>query len=271
MTYMEKITSSADLLKERVGVPEIAVVLGSGLGDLEYQIKDPVSVPYVELPGFPKTTVVGHAGRFTAGKLCGKNILCMCGRYHSYEGHSMEDLTLPFRVMAMMGIKKLLLSNAAGGVNVTFKPGCLMLLDDFINLSGKNPLIGANMDAFGPRFPDMTNAYDPEFRKIARETAEEYGIDLRSGVYCMMSGPTYETPAEVRMARILGADALGMSTVPETIVARHSGMRVLAISCITNMAAGILDQPITHQEVIDTGKRVANDFIRLVSGIIEKI
>ena len=197
--------------------------------------------------------------------------MMMSGRFHSYEGHPMEDVTLPIRVMARLGVKNLIVTNAAGGVNLSFSAGCLMMITDFINLSGKNPLVGENLDEFGPRFPDMSNAYDKDLRALALSCAGELKIDLKQGVYCWMSGPCYETPAEIRMTRILGADAVGMSTVPETIVAVHSGMKVLGFSCITNMAAGVLDQPINHEEVMETGRRVRGEFSALLTSVIEKM
>jgi len=195
----------------------------------------------------------------------------MSGRFHSYEGHSMQDVTLPIRVMALLGVKKLIVTNAAGGVNTDFSAGCLMMITDFINLSGKNPLTGENLSFFGPRFPDVSRAYTPALRALAAESAKNLGIDLKQGVYCWMNGPCYETPAEIRMVRILGADAVGMSTVPETIVAVHSGMDVLGVSCITNMAAGVLDQPINHEEVMEMGRRVRNDFAALLTDVIGKM
>ena len=267
---MLRIQRAADVVEKALGRVEIAIVLGSGLGDFGRELKNPMELSYADVPGFPEATVAGHAGTFICGELGGKKVLLMSGRFHSYEGHPMEDVTLPIRVMARLGVKKLFLTNAAGGVNTSFSAGCLMLLTDFINLTGKNPLTGRNLDAFGPRFPDMTDAYDPALRTLALEAAKELDIPLRQGVYCWMNGPTYETPAEIRMVRTLGADAVGMSTVPETIVARHCGLQVLGMSCITNMAAGVLDQPINHAEVMEMGKRVRNDFAALLTRIVEK-
>lgn len=271
MDELHRINKAAEAVKKAIGTAEIAVVLGSGLGDFGEALRHTKEIPYGDIPGFPQATVKGHAGKLICGELGGKQVMMMSGRFHSYEGHSMRDVTLPIRVMARLGIKKLILTNAAGGVNTAFSAGALMLLTDFINLSGKNPLRGENLDAFGPRFPDMTHAYDPELRALARNCAEELGIDLCQGVYCWMNGPSYETPAEIRMVRILGADAVGMSTVPETIVARHCGMRVLGVSCITNMAAGVLDQPINHEEVMETGRRVRGDFAALLTRVIERM
>lgn len=266
---MQRIQQAADVIESALGRADIAIVLGSGLGDFGNELTNAREIAYADVPGFPWATVTGHAGKMICGDLAGKRVLLMSGRFHSYEGHPMQDVVLPIRVMKRLGVRDLILTNAAGGVNTDFAAGCLMLLTDYINLSGKNPLIGPNLDAFGPRFPDMTNAYDKELRSIALACASELGIGLRQGVYCWMNGPTYETPAEVRMARVLGADAVGMSTVPETIAARHCGMRVLGLSCITNMAAGVLDQPINHQEVMEMGRRVRGDFGALVTEIVK--
>ena len=271
MKYMKKIDQAAETILRECGKAEVAVVLGSGLGDYAERLTDAKTIPYADIPHFPMSTVEGHAGNWHAGTLHGKRVYLMQGRFHAYEGHSMEDVTMPIRVMARLGVKTLLLTNAAGGVNTSFPQGCLMLIDDVINLSGRNPLIGLNLEEFGPRFPDMTFALDPELKKLAKETAKEQNIQLEEGVYCWLSGPSYETPAEIRALRILGVDAVGMSTVPEIIVGRHSGMRVLGISCITNMAAGILDQELDMYEVIETGKRVKHIFAQLVDGIIEKL
>ena len=268
---MQRIQRAADAVEAALGRAEIAVVLGSGLGDFGNDLKNAKEIAYADIPGFPRATVAGHAGKFIAGELNGKRVLMMSGRFHSYEGHSMTDVTLPIRVMARLGVKKLILTNAAGGVNIDFRPGILMMITDFINISGKNPLVGPNLDAFGPRFPDMTDAYAKSLRELTMQAARELDIDLRQGVYCWMSGPTYETPAEIRMARVLGADAVGMSTVPETIVARHCGMQVLGVSCITNMAAGVMNQPINHQEVMEMGRLVRADFAALLTKVIGKM
>ena len=271
MTYLEKIDQAAETVLRECGPAEIAVVLGSGLGDYAERLSGAKTVPYTDIPHFPLSTVEGHAGKWHAGTLFNKRVYLMQGRFHAYEGHSMEDVTMPIRVMARLGVKTLILTNAAGGVNTSFPQGCLMLIDDVINLSGRNPLIGTNLKEFGPRFPDMTYALDPKLKTLAKETAKELGIPLEQGVYCWLSGPSYETPAEIRALRILGVDAVGMSTVPEIIVGRHSGMKVLGISCITNMAAGILDQELDMYEVIETGKRVKHIFARLIDGIIQKL
>lgn len=271
MREIERIDRAAAYIREALGEADLAVVLGSGLGDYAEALQDARMIPYADIPGFPPATVAGHAGEMWAGALHGKRVLMMKGRFHSYEGHSLADVVLPVRAMARMGVKDLILTNAAGAVNVDFAPGDLMLITDFINFSGKNPLTGPNVDELGPRFPDMSRAYDRRLRAIACEVARERGIALREGVYAWFNGPTYESPAEVRMARVLGADAVGMSTVPETIAAVHAGMRVLGVSCLTNMAAGILDAPLSHQEVVETGERVRGTFRSLLDGVIARM
>ena len=247
------------------------MILGSGLGDYAEALEDAVKLPYSEIPGFPRSTVAGHAGMWCCGTLYGKRVVMMQGRFHYYEGYGMKDVTLPVRVMQKIGVKTLIVTNAAGGVNLGYHPGELMVIGDIFSMTAQNPLIGPNLDAFGPRFPDMSCAFDKELRALAHECANEQGFALREGVYAQMTGPTYETPAEIRMLRTLGADAVGMSTVPEVIVARHGGMRVLGISCITNMAAGILDQPLNHAEVTETANRVKGQFRNLLDRIIEKM
>lgn len=266
--YMNSINTAAQAIEAACGKAEIAVILGSGLGDYVDALQDARYLDYKDIPCFPVSTVAGHAGRWWVGTLHGKRVYMMQGRFHSYEGYDMWTVTMPIRVMSKLGVKKLIVTNAAGGVNTEYKPGDLMLINDFINLSGKNPLTGPNLDEFGPRFPDMTYAYSPELKKLTAEVAEKLNISIQKGVYCWLNGPTYETPAEIRMVRTLGADAVGMSTVPETIVGRHCGMDVLGVSCITNMAAGILDQPLNHQEVMETGLRVKDTFSALIDGVI---
>lgn len=251
--------------------PEIGLILGSGLGVLAEEITEAVTIPYEEIPHFPVSTVEGHKGQWVIGKLNGKNVVAMQGRFHFYEGYSLEEVTFPVRVMKAMGVQTLLITNASGGIQLDYEPGDLMIIKDHLNLTGSNPLIGPNDESFGVRFPDMSTAYDPELRNVARKVAEENGIDVKEGVYVGLTGPSYETPAEIRMLRILGADAVGMSTVPEVIVARHSGIRVLGISCISNMAAGILPQPLSHQEVMETGEKVKDKFLRLVRGVITEM
>lgn len=271
MTEMEKINAAAQVVLNAIGTADIAVVLGSGLGDYDAALTDVREISYADIPYFPVSTVAGHAGKLLCGMLFGKRVMMMSGRFHCYEGYDPKDITLPVRVMAKIGVKVLILTNAAGAVNTGFYPGDLMLISDHINLSGKNPLVGRNLDEFGTRFPDMSNVYDKDLRYLAQRVAAKENILLREGVYVMFMGPCYETPAEVRMARILGGDAVGMSTVPEATVATHSGMKVLGISCLTNMAAGILEQPLSHQEVMETGAKARDTFRRVLDGIIAEI
>ena len=269
--YMQKLHTAADYIREHVGEADVGVILGSGLGDYVEALEDAKYVDYKDIPGFPHSTAPGHAGRWWVGKLHGKRVCMMQGRFHAYEGWSMEEVTMPVRVMSLLGVKTLFVTNAAGGVNLNFSQGCLMIISDFINMSGKNPLTGPNLSEFGVRFPDMSHAYDLDLIALCEKQAEKLGVSVEKGVYMWMNGPTYETPAEIRMARILGADAVGMSTVPETIVARHCGIRVLGVSCITNMAAGILDQLLDEQEVIDTAARVKGTFRALLDATIEAL
>lgn len=271
MDEMKRIDEAAAKVLAVCGKADIGVILGSGLGDYAEALEDAVKLPYSEIPGFPRSTVAGHAGMWCCGTLYGKRVVMMQGRFHYYEGYGMKDVTLPVRVMQKIGVKTLIVTNAAGGVNLGYHPGELMVIGDMFSMTAQNPLIGPNLDAFGPRFPDMSCAFDKELRALAHECANEQGFALREGVYAQMTGPTYETPAEIRMLRTLSADAVGMSTVPEVIVARHGGMRVLGISCITNMAAGILDQPLNHAEVTETANRVKGQFRNLLDRIIEKM
>lgn len=271
MDEMKRIDEAAAKVLAVCGKADIGVILGSGLGDYAEALEDVVKLPYSEIPGFPRSTVAGHAGMWCCGTLYGKRVVMMQGRFHYYEGYGMKDVTLPVRVMQKIGVKTLIVTNAAGGVNLGYHPGELMVIGDIFSMTAQNPLIGPNLDAFGPRFPDMSCAFDKELRALAHECANEQDFALREGVYAQMTGPTYETPAEIRMLRTLGADAVGMSTVPEVIVARHGGMRVLGISCITNMAAGILDQPLNHAEVTETANRVKGQFRNLLDRIIEKM
>jgi purine-nucleoside phosphorylase len=247
------------------------LVLGSGLGAFADEIEDSVKIPYEEIPGFARSTVEGHAGQLALGKVEGVNVAAMQGRFHFYEGYSLEEVTFPQRVMGLLGIKSLILTNASGGINVDFEPGMLMLISDHLNLMGTNPLIGYNDERFGPRFPDMTNVYDRDYQEIAMQEAHAMGLNMRRGIYAALTGPSYETPAEIRLFRILGADAVGMSTVPEAIVARQMGIKVLGISCITNLAAGVTDTPINHEEVMETGERVKETFKELLRRIIPKL
>ena len=268
MDEMQRIDNAAKKVLEVCGTAEIGVILGSGLGDYAQALEDTVRLPYAEIPGFPRSTVAGHAGMLCCGTLHGKRVMMMQGRFHYYEGYSMKDVTLPVRVMQRIGIKTLIVTNACGGINLSYAPGDLMLIADMFSLTGQNQLIGPNLDEFGPRFPDMSCAFDRELRALAHACAKEQGFALQEGVYAQMTGPCYETPAEIRMLRTLGADAVGMSTVPEVIVARHGGMRVLGVSCITNMAAGILPQPLNHAEVTETANRVKDRFKGLLDAVI---
>jgi len=267
----KRIEAAAQTIREACGNAEVGVILGSGLGDYVQALESATVLPYADIPGFPVSTVIGHAGEWHAGTLHGKRVAMMRGRFHYYEGYSLQDVTLPVRVMQALGAGTLIITNAAGGVNTGFAPGDLMAIADCINMTGVSPLFGPNLDAFGPRFPDMTRAFDPELRALARGCAADAGVTLHEGVYAQMSGPSYETPAEIRMLRTLGADAVGMSTVPEVVVARHGGLRVLGISCITNMAAGILDQPLNHDEVMETGERAKGAFRALLDAVITRI
>ncbi|MDX5475509.1 MAG: purine-nucleoside phosphorylase [Bacillaceae bacterium] len=262
--------SSVSYIKEKlISTPTIGLILGSGLGVLAEEIQSPIVIPYSEIPDFPVSTVEGHAGQLVIGELEGKTVIAMQGRFHFYEGYSMEKVTFPVRVMKLLGVETVVVTNAAGGVNTSFEAGDLMIITDHINNMGTNPLIGPNDAQFGARFPDMSTAYCKDLQKLAKATAEKLGIKVQEGVYVGNTGPTYETPAEVRMLRTWGADAVGMSTVPEVIIARHSGMKVLGISCISNMAAGILDQPLTHDEVMETTEMVRANFLSLVKTIIK--
>lgn len=272
MTLTEKITAAADYLKEHVSVrPTAALVLGSGLGDYADTLENSVRIPYSQIPDFPQPTVEGHTGAFVFGYKQGKPVVALQGRLHFYEGFSQQELTLPIRVLAAIGVKTLILTNAAGGVNTAYRAGDLMLICDHINYSGTNPLIGPNLAQFGPRFPDVSDLYCAHHRAAIKAAAAEAGIALQEGVYMMFAGPNYETPAEVRMARILGADAVGMSTVPEALVAAHSGMEVVGVSCITNMAAGVLPVKLSHSEVVETASRVHDTFHGLVDVILQTI
>lgn len=265
---LKSIDRAANAIREKCGATDIALIAGSGLGGFASQLDNAALLPYASIPGFPRSTVPGHAGTWVAGDVGGKRIALMNGRVHSYEGHDAQTLAFPVRVMARLGVKTLIVTNAAGGVNKLYRPGDFMLIADFINLAGINPLRGPNIDEIGTRFPDMSKALDPELRDLARAKARKLDFRVSEGVYAMMPGPSFETPAEIRMLYTLGADAAGMSTVPEIITARHAGMRVLGISCITNMAAGILDQPLNHKEVLETGEMVKERFTEWMKEII---
>ncbi|OFO62835.1 purine-nucleoside phosphorylase [Peptoniphilus sp. HMSC075B08] len=263
---------SIDYIKGKIkNQPEIGIVLGSGLGDFADAIEDKIEIPYTEIPGFPVSTVKGHDGKLIFGKINSKEVCVMKGRIHYYEGYDIKEVVYPIEVLAGLGIKTLILTNAAGGVNTDFEPADLMIINDHINLMGKNPLIGPNDEDLGPRFPDMTDLYNKDLIEVAEKSAKKLGIDIQEGVYMYFTGPSYETAAEVRMARILGADAVGMSTVPEAIIARHRGLKILGISTITNMSTGILDTPLDHTEVVEVGQEVAGKFKELLKEIIEEI
>ncbi|TCO79407.1 purine-nucleoside phosphorylase [Marinisporobacter balticus] len=272
MSLQIRIQQSAEYILDKTKVhPEIGLILGSGLGAIADQIEDKEIYPYHEIPNFPVSTVEGHAGQLVIGTLEGKKVIAMQGRFHYYEGYPMKEVTFPVRVMKRLGIETLIVTNAAGAVNTAYQPGDLMLISDHLNLSGDHPLIGKNLEEFGTRFPDMSNAYNKDLRIKVKEIAKSLNIELQEGVYACMSGPTYETPSEVKMVRVLGADAVGMSTAPEVIVATHSGMKVIGVSCMTNMAAGILDQPLDHREVMDTSEKARAKFITLMKHIIKEI
>ncbi|MFW6381369.1 MAG: purine-nucleoside phosphorylase [Bacillota bacterium] len=267
---MNQLEKAKQYIKKQIDLePAIGLILGSGLGVLAGEIEGAVCIDYEELPDFPVSTVEGHAGRLVVGRLEGKNVITMQGRFHYYEGYSMQELVKPVRIMKMLGIEKLLVTNAAGGINLEFNPGDFMLITDHINLMGDNPLRGENLEQFGPRFPDMTEAYSSQLIEDTEKIALDLGIQVRKGIYTGLGGPSYETPAEIRYLRNIGADAVGMSTIPEVITANHMGLEVLGISCITNMAAGVLPQPLEHEEVVRVADRVKPKFIRLVRGVID--
>jgi purine-nucleoside phosphorylase len=251
--------------------PKIALVLGSGLGALADGLQEATRIPYEKIPGFPRSTAIGHAGRLVLGKIENIAVAAMQGRVHVYEGYTAQQVAFPMRVLGRLGIRGAILTNAAGGINTQYTQGALVVISDHINLQGINPLIGPNDDSFGPRFPDMTQAYWKPYREIALSEAKKLGIAAPEGVYAALAGPNYETPAEIRYLRTIGADLVGMSTVPETIAARHMGIRVLGISCVTNMAAGILDQVLDHKEVMETGERVKGQFIALLRAVLPRI
>lgn len=272
MNYLKRLEQATDYVRSHIAdIPEIAIILGSGLGELAESLKDPVVIPYEEIPEFPISTVQGHKSRLVFGKLTGKQVFCMQGRFHFYEGYDIQEVVFPIRMMKLLGIEKLIVTNAAGGVNSDFEPGTLMLIRDHINFAGINPLVGKNLENFGTRFPDMSFAYDPDLINISKEVANQLGLDIKEGVYVWMTGPSYETPAEIKMCSIIGGDAVGMSTVPEVIVANHQGMKVLGISFITNLAAGIQKTPLNHAEVIEITEKKKHIFQALVSRIVEQI
>jgi purine-nucleoside phosphorylase len=264
--------ASVDYILSRTKLsPRIAVVLGSGLGAFADELTDAIDVPYSEIPGWPESTCIGHAGKLVFGKLDELDVAVMAGRSHLYEGYTPAQVTMGVRVLHQLGVQSIVLTNAAGGINLAYSQGALVLISDHINLQGTNPLMGLNDDSFGPRFPDMTEAYSASYRAIAHDVAAELEIELAEGVYAAVMGPSYETPAEIRYLRTIGADLVGMSTVPEAIVANHMGMRVLAISCVTNMAAGVLPQKIVHLEVLETGRRVQNTLVRFLKAVLPRL
>ncbi len=251
--------------------PRIGLVLGSGLGGFADSLSDATRIPFAEIPAFPRSTAIGHAGQIVIGKSGAVPVAVMQGRVHLYEGYSAQEVAFPTRVFGRMGIRAVILTNAAGGINLNYQQGALVLICDHINLQGANPLVGPNDDRFGVRFPDMTHAYEESYRGFAREEAAKMGMTLHEGVYAALLGPSYETPAEIQYLRTIGADLVGMSTAFEAIAARHMGIKVLAISCVTNMAAGIVDQPLSHQEVMETGERVKTSFEALLRAVLPHI
>src|SRR5258708_12611363 len=273
MTYLQKVDEGVSAIKQRagVGIPDVAIVLGSGLGDFAGQLTDAVSIPYGDLPHWPASKVIGHEGRLVIGALGGKRVAALSGRAHFYEGHDLRTVTFATRVIGRLGVKVLILTNAAGGVNVKLTPGMLMVMDDHINLLGSNPLVGPNEDQFGARFPDMTEVYAKRLRELAAAVAGAQGLRIGHGVYVAVHGPSYETPAEIRFLRTIGADAVGMSTVPEAIVARHMGVEVLGISCISNAAAGVLPQPLNHADVLEVPNQVRAAFPPSLQRIIPSL
>lgn len=266
-------TASAEYLKARTGgfEPELGMILGTGLGGLAAQIEDPIEVLYRDIPNFLVSTAPDHAGKFIFGTLCGKKIMCMSGRFHFYEGYDYQDLVAPVRVMKLMGVKRLIVTNAAGAVNESYRPGDLMMIKDHIKMTGASPLCGPNDEAFGPRFFDMTDAYSKEMRSVARECAKRHEIKVHEGVYFFFTGPQFETPAEVRAARILGGDAVGMSTVTEVLTAAHCGIPVLGFSMISNMGAGILDQPLSGEEVTEIAQKAGPMFAEYLADVIRSL
>jgi purine-nucleoside phosphorylase len=267
--YFDRITETAEFLRGRgFGGADLAIVLGSGLGAFAEQISESFALDYGEIPHWPASGVMGHAGRLVGGTVANRRVLALSGRVHFYEGHDLRTVTFAVRVLNRLGVRVLLLTNAAGGINTKFSEGALMVIDDHLNFLGSNPLVGPNDDRFGFRFPDMTEVYSKRLRGIADTAAKAIAQPIEHGVYIAVHGPSYETPAEIRAFRVLGADAVGMSTVPEAIVARHMKMEVLGISCITNMAAGVLPHPLHHDEVMATTQRVRAEFIALLEGII---
>jgi purine-nucleoside phosphorylase len=268
--WMMKINEAVSFIRTKTEIePAIGLILGSGLGELANEIEEAVTIPYHEIPHFPVSTVEGHVGNLVIGTLCKKKVVAMQGRFHFYEGYSLQEVTFPVRVMKQLGITTLIVTNACGGMNKNFKPGDLMIITDHLNMTGSNPLIGPNLEELGPRFPDMSRAYSIELRELTKKKAKELSLNIQEGVYAAISGPSYLTPAELIMIRNLGADAIGMSTVPEVIVANHMGLNVLGISCITDMAIGEELEPLTHEQVVEVANKTKPTFKALLKGIIE--
>lgn len=272
MNAFEQASEAAEWLRaRRCGGADVAVVLGSGLGDFADHIDGASAIPYGDIPHWPAPRVIGHAGRLVCGSVAGKRVLALSGRVHHYEGHDMPTVTFAMRALARLGVPRVILTNAAGGISPNCSRGALMVIDDHINLMGSNPLVGPNDERFGLRFPDMTHVYSPRLRQLADAAAAALALTIQHGVYVAVLGPSYETPAEIRAFRTLGADAVGMSTAPEAIVARHMGVEVLGISCITNAAAGVFPEPLHHSEVMETAQQVKDQFIALLEGIIGRL
>jgi purine-nucleoside phosphorylase len=272
MNYYDQVKEAADAIRSRGAEPPgIGIVLGSGLGDFANTLGDAVALPYDQLPHWPASGVIGHEGKLVVGTLLGRRVAALAGRSHLYEGHDVRVVTFAVRALGLLGIKVLILTNAAGGINTAFRQGALMVIDDHLNLMGVNPLVGPNDDRFGPRFPDMSEVYSSRLRNIADIAGRRINLVLPHGVYVGLLGPSYETPAEIRYLRTIGADAVGMSTVPEALAARHMGIEVLGISCISNMAAGVLPQPLNHAEVLETTRRIRGQFIALLEGVIGQL
>jgi purine-nucleoside phosphorylase len=272
VSMWDRVEEAAMAIRSRCGaLPDVAIVLGSGLGAFADTVLDAIVTPYDGIPHWPPAKVVGHSGRLVVGTVAGRRVAALAGRAHFYEGHDLGTVVFATRVMGRLGVKHIVLTNAAGGINGRFAQGALMVIDDHINLLGTSPLIGPNDDRFGPRFPDMTEVYSRRLRDLADVAAAARGVSVSHGVYVAIPGPSYETPAEIRFLRTIGADAVGMSTVPEAIAARHMGLEVLGISCITNMAAGVLPHPLVHDEVIETANRVRGTFTALLEEIVERI
>ena len=268
----ERAEKAARMIRSRANAEvSAAIVLGSGLGAFADELTESIAIPYREIPGFARATVEGHAGQLVIGKAGGVTVAAMQGRFHFYEGYSLEEVTFPIRVLKLLGVKTLVLTNAAGTLNVEFAPGSLMVISDHLNLLGTNPLMGSNDDRFGSRFPDLTAVYAPELQNLVIEEARAMGLEMRRGIYAALTGPSYETPAEIHMVRTLGADAVGMSTVPEAIVARHMNMQVIGISCITNLAAGVSNRPIDHTQVMAIGERVRGQFTELLRRVVARL